>query len=852
MEKGMKGITTRNHLEPSRIRLQLSGIVQGVGFRPFVSRLATQLQLTGFVYNHPRGVTIEAQGPASQLEAFQTRLTSQAPPAARIDRVATEFVPCAVEASFSIRTSRADGAATAIVSPDLCVCSECLAELQDVANRRFGYPFINCTQCGPRFTIVRRLPYDRANTTMESFIMCDACQAEYDNPRDRRFHAQPNACPTCGPQVWFVDADHRHDASWFEGRAQAAAQGGDLGETAIQRTREAIQNGQVVAVKGIGGFHLICDATNVNAVATLRQRKQRSAKPLAVMVQDLAAAKRIVHVGPIEQAMLTSVARPIVLASLRVRRAEVAEQATDWCRAVAPRLGWLGILLPQSPLHELLTTNMPPLVFTSGNLSEEPLVFRNRDAHTRLQTLADAFLLHDRDIHTPCDDSVIRVIDDQPMFLRRARGYVPIPISLRHVHAESFDEDARIGSTHQLNVLEETGKSERTGTLNTTESGKMILGVGAELKATFCLIQGDQAHVSQHLGDMEDLTTLRVFEYALDNLLAQSGKRVELIAHDLHPSMLSTQWATRYAAQHDLPMLAIQHHHAHVAAVMAEQTAKDLPAEVLGVCFDGTGYGTDGAIWGGEWLLVSSSGSRRVAHLKYVPLPGGDAAVRNPYRMALAHLWAAKLDWDPRLPCVQACETHELSVLLQQLKRNVNCIPTSSVGRWFDAVASIIGIQQSVDYEAQAALELEAAAGELRAEDFDAVREPAWQAQYGAESVANQVTADQPLVFDPSPMVRAVVNEVLGGVPAERIARQFHAAVVQMTVEMCQQLQAKHGVATVALCGGVFQNAILTRAVSHGLRQTGFEVLLPRLLPPNDAAISLGQAQIASWQVDSR
>ena len=672
---------TQANAPRARRRFVVSGVVQGVGFRPFVYNLAVQHGLAGFVGNDSSGVFVEVEGLTEAIAAFRAGLVEQAPPLAHVERIEEEAVEPLGETSFIIVPSQALTSRSTLVSPDVCVCDACLAELFDPSDRRYRYPFINCTHCGPRFSIIRDIPYDRPKTTMAAFVMCKACQAEYDDPTNRRFHAQPNACPVCGPQVR------------FEWSASIPSGGGwdlqDLSdEGPIESARRVIAQGGIVAVKGLGGFHLACDASNDAALATLRDRKGRVDKPFAVMARDLATARAIAHVDDEEAALLTSRARPIVL--LRKRAGSPLSDL------VAPGNYLVGVMLPYTPLHYLLlgaypsdgsdfsdssdsltsdplqpaTCNLQPatLVLTSGNLSDEPIVKDDDEARERLAPLADAFLLHNREIYARCDDSVIRVFEGKELPVRRSRGYAPFPVKLPF-------------------------------SLPTT------LAVGGELKATFCLTRDDHAFMSQHIGDMENLETLDAFEQAVEHFKSIFRARPERIVSDLHPRYLSSRWAAEHAD--GLQHVRVQHHHAHIAAVMAEH-GLDGRSPVIGFSFDGTGYGTDGAIWGGEVLLADYRGFRRLAHLAYIPLPGGDAAIKRPYRIALAHLWAAGVPWTPDLPPVDACPEAERRVLLRQLEAGINTVPTSSMGRLFDAVAALAGIRQTVTYEAQAAIEMEA------------------------------------------------------------------------------------------------------------------------------------------------
>lgn len=715
-----------------RWRILVRGIVQGVGFRPFVYSTATRHGLTGFVYNHSDGVTVEIQG--TPIEEFVTTLRTMPPPLAIVDDVQVEEIePLLAESTFQIIESVSEAKQSTPISPDIATCDDCLRELFDPKDRRYRYPFINCTHCGPRFTIIRDIPYDRPNTTMAAFQMCEACEAEYYAPDNRRFHAQPNACAACGPRVWF---EGEPDKAWED------------------TANEALARGEILAIKGIGGFHLAVDATNEEAVARLRERKGRKDKPFAVMARDLETVARYAELGDASE-LLLSRQRPIVL--LRKH----GELATS----VAPGNPLLGFMLPYSPLHYLLLRG-GPLVMTSGNLSEEPIVWRNDEAMERLGHVADAFLLHNREIHVPCDDSVIT----REFPIRRSRGYSPMPVKL-------------------------------------PVTRPMTLAVGAELKNCFCLTRERYGYISQHIGDMENLETLDAFERALEHMQALFRCEPGRVVCDLHPGYLSSRWAREYAQRKGLPLYMVQHHHAHAMAVMAEHGLGE-DESVVAFAFDGTGYGTDGAIWGGEVLRARYDGFERLAHLKYVPLLGGDAAIKNPARVALAHLWAAGIEWTGDFTPA------ELRLLRQQLARGSHSVPTSSMGRLFDAVAAFLGVGQNVSYEGQAAIELEALC-EGDVEEGYPVRK-----------------------FDVAPMWEEMGKDLKKGVTRERIAAKFHRTIAEIVLAYSRQA----GGEKVALTGGVFQNRYLLGLTSKLLTESGFRVLTNQLVPPNDGGIALGQA----------
>jgi hydrogenase maturation protein HypF len=737
----------------NRWRFHLQGVVQGVGFRPYVYGLAQLFGLAGFVSNNSAGVIIEIEGDAATLAAFQQALISELPPLAHVDAVEQVEINPLGENSFRILESTVESGATTLISPDLCICDDCLRELFDPNDRHYRYPFINCTNCGPRFTIIRALPYDRPNTTMADFALCPTCESEYRNPLDRRFHAQPVACPDCGPQLEFIMGELQLER-----------------EDALQAARDALFAGRIVAVKGLGGFHLACDAENEATVSLLRERKGRREKPFALMVYDLAQAEKFVYISEQEAVLLCSRERPIVLLKKR--------EYSPIVDSVAPHNPYLGVMLPYTPLHYLLLHELGmPLVMTSGNLSEEPIITENAVALEKLATVADAFLLHNRPIHVPCDDTVLRV--DMP--LRRSRGYAPFPVKLPFAVPP-------------------------------------ILAVGGELKNTFCLAHDKHAFMSQHLGDMENLETLEAFERSFEQMSDIFSIKPQIIACDLHPDYLTTRWAMTYAEQNNLRLIPVQHHHAHIAAVMAEHGVDET---VLGISFDGTGYGTDRAIWGGEILKADYRGFERLAHLRYVPLAGGDVSIKKPYRMGLAHLWAAGIAWDEDLPPVQACPPVERAILHQQLERNLNTVLTSSMGRLFDAVASLIGIRHTVTYEAQAAMEMEALA---------VVYESAYRFN----------TVDS--LIDPTPVLKGIIDDMRTGTHQAIIAGRFHRAVVNLIVDMAH----RYSLETIALSGGVFQNIQLSQITKTALEQRGYLVLVHQRVPANDGGLALGQLCIAA------
>ncbi|MET9608501.1 carbamoyltransferase HypF [Streptomyces sp. NPDC006512] len=769
-----------------RRRITVRGVVQGVGFRPYVYTRATGLGLAGHVSNTPEGVVAEVEGAPEAVSRFCERLAADAPPLAVVDAVDHCEVPLTGGSGFTIVASRGGGPARTLVSPDTATCADCLAELADPADRRHRHPFITCTHCGPRFTIVTGLPYDRAHTTMAGFPMCPDCAREYADPADRRFHAQPVACPACGPRLLLL-----------AGRPPREVPGADP----VAGARRLLAEGAVLAVKGLGGYHLACDASHAGAVAELRRRKGRDAKPFALMARELADVERLALVGAEERSLLTGGVRPIVL----LRRRPGTPGAGGVADGVAPGSPDLGVMLPYTPVHHLLL-GLPGdpegprlLVMTSGNLSGEPIVTDDAEALERLGGLADAWLTHDRPIHVPCDDSVVRVCEGEPLTVRRSRGYAPLPVKL------------------PVEV-------------------PAVFAAGGDLKNAFCLGEGRLAWLSAHIGDMDGLATQDAYGRAQRQLEAVTGVRPVLLAADRHPGYRSGRWARDHADGR--PLVRVQHHHAHVASAMAEHCL-DGARRVIGVAFDGTGYGDDGAVWGGEVLLADYSGFTRFAHLAYVPLPGGDAAVHRPYRMALSHLRAAGLDWAPDLPCAAACPPDELRVLARQLERDLNCVPTSSMGRLFDAVSSLAGVCHRSGYEAQAAIELEGAA--LAAGPGAGVpgyvfglREPA-----GGD-------AGGPVVADPGPVLAAAAADVRAGVDRPVIAARFHAGVAALVGVLCGLARERHGLDTVALTGGVFANTLLSAACARDLRERGFTVLRHHRVPPNDGGLALGQLVVAA------
>jgi hydrogenase maturation protein HypF len=770
-----------NSTKPIRRRAVLvRGVVQGVGFRPFVYRLASETQLAGFIGNNTDGVTIEIEGAPERIDEFLARLRTDAPPMARIDSLAVHEVPPAGESEFRIILSQVLGPVSTGIPADSATCPDCLRELLDPRDRRYRYPFINCTNCGPRFTITRRIPYDRPQTSMAVFPMCAACQAEYDDPLNRRFHAQPNACWDCGPRVWLVD---------MEGRAIDV-------QDPIAACIDRLMAGEIMAIKGIGGFHLGVDATSEAAVMRLRQRKRRYGKPLAVMVRDIEAAREFCELTKDEEELLHSAARPIVIARAR--------PGSDIAPAVAPGIPWLGVFLPYAPLQHLLFADprVRALVMTSANLSEEPIAIDNDEARSRLKEIADAFLFHNREILQRCDDSVQALVDSAPQLIRRARGFVPLAVEL-------------------------------------PMDSPPILAVGGHLKCVFALARGRYAYQSQHLGDLENLTGLEFFEESLLHLMRTFEIEPKTVAHDLHPGYLSTSWARKWASERGLPLIGIQHHHAHIAGCMAEHS---LDGPVIGLSLDGTGYGTDGRIWGGEVLLSRLDSFERFAHLDYVPMPGGDAGVREPWRMALAHLHGAGFDIaSPEILKLLGASEKEARLLLRMIERGLNAPLASSLGRLFDAVAAVVLSRRVVDYEAQAAIELEGVA----------VDEPDTQDGY---EIALEGNWDQrePLRLKLAPMWTALLADLRAGVNKSRMAARFHSGIAKAFVGVAQAAHNATGIGAVALSGGVMHNRRMARLLRAGLEAEGFAVYQHRRVSPGDGGLSYGQVAAAAAMLPGR
>lgn len=784
-------VATSVKSEVKRFRLEIKGVVQGVGFRPFVYSIAKKFDVKGFVGNESSGIFVEIEGEENLLNEFVEYLKTNAPPLSHISEIASQTIELKNDTDFQIIESESHETEFTLISPDISICEDCLQELFDNNNRRYLYPFINCTNCGPRFTITKTVPYDRPNTTMSAFEMCPACRAEYENPLDRRFHAQPISCWDCGVQADFFRTESGSERA-----------------NAIKETQNALINSQIVAIKGIGGFHLACDARNEFAIETLRQRKGRIDKPFAVMCKDLETAKSFVEINDAEADILTSKECPIVLLKKK--------NGNSLSELIAPHNKFLGVMLPYSPLHYLLFSNSSEcqvatapcsdvLVMTSGNFSNEPIIKDNDEALEKLPSLADSFLLHDREIFVQCDDSVVRVFTTEITEItekndennsvssvanllpfRRSRGYSPFPVELPFKVPQ-------------------------------------ILAVGGELKSTFCLTKENFAFMSQHIGDMENLETLRAFENSSEQMKRLFKVEPEIVVGDLHPNYLSSNWAKKTYKN----FIAVQHHHAHIASVMAENKIVD--EKVIGFAFDGTGYGLDGKIWGGEVFCGDYTNFERLTHLRYFPLAGGDASVKNVYRMALSLLREAEIEWKEDLACVSFASETERKVLLKQFENNLNVVQTSSFGRLFDANASIADIRHKATYEAQAAIEFEAILDENVAES------------YQFEIVENEI--------DYRNLVREVVRDVRANVAKSVISAKFHNAVADLILQLSLKYRGELKLNKIALSGGCFQNVALLKKATKLLSRNNFKVLTHKLVPPNDGGLALGQAVIAAHLV---
>ena len=751
-----------------RAEIGITGIVQGIGFRPFIYNLAQKHSIRGWVLNNEKGVLIDVESADGNLDRFIQYIPKLAPPLARIESFDVKYLEPLGYSTFEIRKSEETQEKFVLISPDVATCDQCLSELSSPKNFRYRYPFINCTLCGPRFTIIKDIPYDRHKTTMAPFKMCPVCQKEYEDPSDRRFHAQPNACSACGPSLHLEDTE-----------------GKEVPGDPIVKTLDLLSKGRIIAIKGLGGFHLACDARNRDAVSSLRSRKFREDKPFAVMCQNLEEVKEHCEVNKEEGKLLLSVERPIVI----LRRKENSPVTN----AVAPYQDTLGVMLPYSPLHHLLLNSpLKTLVMTSGNVSDEPISYRNKEAIRRLSKIADYFLFHNREIHMRCDDSVTRIFEGQPYILRRSRGYVPSPIKL------SFPLE-------------------------------MILACGGELKNTFCLTRGQYAFISHHIGDLENLETLTSFEEGIEHFKRLFYIEPKAVTYDLHPDYLSSQYALSIP---DIPRMGVQHHHAHIVSAMAEN---GMEGDVIGVALDGTGFGLDGTIWGGEFIRSNLRDFDRLAHLKKVPMPGGSMAIKEPWRMAMVYLSEAFGDETTKLKIdlIRRIDPQKWDVLKRAIEKKINTPLTSSMGRFFDAVSSLLSVRDEARYEGQAAIELEMIA------DHGIKEEYPFHIQKD----------EKPMVVDSQEMIRGIVRDLIDGAPNSEISGKFHRTIARLIVETCETIRSKEKLNRVVLSGGVFQNIFLLSLVTEGLKRSAFDVYTHHLVPTNDGGISLGQAVIAHMRL---
>ena len=754
-----------------RLSIHIEGIVQGVGFRPFIYNLARSYSLSGYVLNNTRGVDVEVEGDKERIQLFLQGIKTKSPPLAVIEKINWQELPPADYRNFEIKSSRKEKDKFLPLSPDISICDECLRELLDPRDRRYLYPFINCTNCGPRFTIIKDVPYDRQRTTMDKFKMCPDCESEYHDPSNRRFHAQPNACWRCGPTMKLLNSKGEQ------------VQCNDPVTLAV----ELIKKGGILAVKGIGGYHLACDGTNSRVIRRLRERKNRIDKPFALMMLNLKQVRKFCQINRQEEHLLLSPRRPIVL----LKRGD-----KNLPQEIAPKNRYLGVMLPYTPLHYLLLKEAGvPLIMTSGNISEEPIAYKDEDALYRLSRIADFFLLHNREIRIRVDDSVGRVVERKPMLIRRSRGYAPQPLRLNF------------------------------------EARKCVLAMGGHLKNTFCFLKKGYAFVSHHIGDLENLSALVSLEEGIEHYERIFHCHPQIISCDLHPNYASTNLAREYARKRCLPLISVQHHHAHVVSVLAEQGVKD---KVIGVVFDGSGLGSDGTLWGGEFLIADFLDFKRAGHLRYIPLPGGVGAIKEPWKMSIAYLY--EIYKDERALFAREIfpqRGKEINLVENLIRKRINSPLTSSAGRLFDAVAAILGIRERINYEGQAAVELEMLSQDEREKFYP------FKITEGGEN----------FIVDTLPLVEAVVEERRKKIKRELIAGRFHWTLSKIILKVCQLIREKHRLNQVVLSGGVFQNSLLLKQVLYLLRSSGFRVILPGFIPPNDGGISLGQAVIAYHQI---
>ena len=746
-----------------RFLIEVAGIVQGVGFRPYIFRLADRLKLTGFVNNNSDGVLIEIEGDQDSLNEFVSILKFQPPPLAQMTRIDVREIPKKEQSQFQILQSKVFQQKNTLISPDISICEDCIRELLDPKDRRYLYPFINCTNCGPRYTIISDIPYDRPKTSMSVFTMCKPCQKEYDDPLNRRFHAQPNACPDCGPSLEFIDVNSESDVM-----------------EPIKSLHKALESGQIAALKGVGGFHLVVDAKNNTAVKNLRLRKHRFEKPLALMVKDLLTAQKYAFINEIEALQLSSLQRPIVLC----RKRENNGLSPD----ISAENDYFGLMLPYSPLHEIIfcTGNLEVLVMTSANISEEPICYENDECLEKMKHIADCYLLHTREIYIRCDDSVMQIMEEKPLYVRRSRGYSPRPIIL-------------------------------------SKPGKSVLAVGSHLKNTICLTKDNLAFLSQHIGDLENLQTLIAFEHSIHHLQNMFEVEPELIVHDLHPEYLSTKWVQENSQVEAKPL---QHHYAHILSVMAENNIED---DIIGFAMDGTGYGADGKIWGGEVLTCNLNSYRRIAHFDYLPMPGGDKAILEPWRMAVSYLKKYFHEGPELANLFFTDRIDQIKIISQAIEKNINAPHTSSCGRLFDAIAAILGIRETVAYEGQAAIMLEALA----------MQAPQEMPDIGEFKL---IENDGHYLIDPNEILRKIVIFRKEKCDVSGISRAFHEALINVFTQIATIIRSETGIKQVALSGGCFQNIYLLRGLIQKLKINQFQVLTNSQVPVNDGGIALGQA----------
>lgn len=761
------------------LHIEIAGIVQGVGFRPFVYNLAKIHQIFGWIKNTSSGIIIEVEGSEVNLNAFTAALSTNAPPLASIDKFLVTEQPYFGFREFEIITSQGNSVDFQPISPDISICADCEKEINDPQDRRYRYPFTNCTNCGPRFTIIKDIPYDRPMTSMQGFQMCPECLAEYKDPENRRFHAQPIACPNCGPSIWLETIENTTN-----NHENVPAL---VGEMALQEARKMIKEGKIVAIKGLGGFHLACDATNVLAVKELRAKKLRVDKPFAVMMTNLDTVRQHCDLSELEQTYLESPAHPIILLEKKI------ESNID--QLVAPNQRTLGVMLPYTPLHILLLqqdSGFPGvLVMTSGNLSEEPICTDNLDAKSTLGSIADAFLMHNRDILIRTDDSVIQTFHGEQYPVRRSRGYSPYPVKL---HRKS----------------------------------PPVLATGGELKNTFCVTRDNYAFLSHHIGDLKNYESLKSFEDGIQHFEQIFRVLPNAIACDQHPDYFSTRYAIERSKKENIKLVSVQHHHAHIASLMSEHGMEG-KSPIIGVVFDGTGYGADGNIWGGEFLIANYLQYQRYSHLKYFPLPGGDAATKHPNRVSLGLLYSMGISWENATNTSSSICEADRTLVRSLLEKKINTPLTSSVGRLFDAIASLVGLRHSINYEAQAAIELEACIDQ-------------------GESGTYHFETENGFI-DPKPVIEAIIADLHTGLAINRISGKFHNSLALMVRNVCTEIRKENGISEVGLSGGVWQNISLLRKSVELLEKDGFSVLLHKKVPTNDGGIALGQAAVCVAQL---